>query len=157
MNIIELLSLPISLVALVVSIYAAKQSSQYRRGDRYVEAARLAAECGARIADIVGGCKSLQPEWHSILHARGMLQSTVREQIDQELESIAYDANSLSPRLGELAQGLEGLRNSALDRSLVQLSAVKLAIDGVEARLKESERKRKESRDSYQTSRPGHR
>lgn len=152
MTIVDWASLPISLVALVVSIYAARQSSQHRRGDRYVEAARVAAECGAKMVEITARAKSLQPEWHAFLHARGISHSTVREQIDQDLERIVQDAESVQPRLSELANTLDSLSSGELDQRLVGLSSLKIAIDVISSRLADSENKLKESKENYRAS-----
>lgn len=141
---VDWLALIISIVSLGGSGVALYQTSRFRKGDKVVEASRLAAEIGEKLGAMATSVPSIESNWAALLAANGNYHSGARIQIENELDQALADIGSLRDRLGKIGGGFPKLSHADLERRIVELWSLNLAADRVGAGLADREAKHAE-------------
>ncbi|AOZ69580.1 hypothetical protein LPB142_09850 [Rhodobacter xanthinilyticus] len=100
---VDWIALVVSLLAIVLSVFALRQNTRFRTGDHAMEAGRLAAEIGEQLGDLSSRVPKVKANWHALMAANGNFHSGARQQLDNEMEQALADVTSLRARLADLS------------------------------------------------------
>jgi len=142
---VDWIALMVSLLAIILSVFALRQNTRFRTGDQAMEAGRLAAEIGEQLGELAGSVPKVKANWHALMAANGNFHSGARQQLDNEMDQALADVTSLRARLAELSADFRQLGPAALEQRLVQLWSVKLAANRIEASIAQREAKHQQA------------
>ena len=138
---VDWIALVVSLLAIVLSVFALRQNTRFRTGDQAMEAGRLAAEIGEQLGNLASRVPTAKANWHALMAANGNFHSGARQQLDNEMEQALADVTSLRARLADLSGDFQRLGPATLEQRLVQLWSLKLAANRIEAGIADREAK----------------
>lgn len=145
---VDWIALGVSLLAIVLSVFALRQNKRFRTGDQAMEAGRLSAEIGEQLGDLASRVPKVKANWHALMAANGNFHSGARQQLDNEMEQALADVTSLRARLADLSGDFPQLGPTALEQRLVQLWSLKLAANRIEGGIAEREAKHQQGVDA---------
>ncbi|WP_370302650.1 hypothetical protein [Pseudooceanicola sp.] len=125
-EIVDILSLPISLVALVVSVASFAVSRRDLRTEKRERASTYLTDAKQDLAEVAKRVPTLRTYWRGAFALRGILNSSMWEQKSQECDGILTQATEIGKPLQDIARALQSLKGKKLDDTVKQLYDAKV-------------------------------
>lgn len=123
---IDFASLPISVVALLVSIASFTASRRDLNASRRQEANRHLTDAEEDIKSVLARVPELKTYWRSAFALRGVAQSSMSKLKNDECDSLSSDASALRSELEGLPGQVQDLKGADLSKRIDELYAIKV-------------------------------
>ena len=125
-EIVDILSLPVSVIALVISVASFALSRRDLRTEKRERAATYLTDAKQDLAEVAKRVPTLKTYWRGAFALRGVLKSSMWEQKSKECDGFLTKATYLGKPLQEVANVLQTLQGKKLNETVEQLYDAKV-------------------------------
>jgi hypothetical protein len=125
-EIVDILSLPVSVIALVISVASFALSRRDLRTEKRERASIYLTDAKQDLAEVAKRVPTLKTYWRGAFTLRGVLKSSMWEQKSKECDGFFNKATYLGKPLQEVANVLQTLKGKKLNETVEQLYDAKV-------------------------------
>ena len=125
-EILDIISLPVSVIALVISVTSFVLSRRDLRTEKRERASTYLTDAKQDLTEVAKRVPTLKSYWRGAFALRGVLRSSMWDEKSKECDSFRTQATDLGKPLKDVANALQTLKGKKLDETVEQLYNAKV-------------------------------